>query len=304
MSFTETYPRGVDAKIRETTPGYAEACQAVERLEEIRLPVLSNHQLASLEVAEQLHARALESDVDASVLLELADDVRRKLDALTLANEGLREAQQRAKAHRDSLVSTSTLMAGYGDALNVLLTDLDELAPVEEILTPGAAIASGRVDDHQRLLPLLEAYRDLRAKHFRILDNSTIVEYAEAAVFPDACAAFPLWAPWRSHGYLVDRRPGNDSTKTIRPPWPNDRDSDTRREFRRVAASAEFLVWAHGAGVTLWMPDAEDFEAAQNALRSARSRTARERANDAARTTGDAYWVDPVLKPVARGRLQ
>ncbi|WP_395691518.1 hypothetical protein [Nocardioides sp.] len=290
-TFAERYPRGVDATIRETTPGYRDACRAVERLAGLQPPDVGfTAQHAELELANRLVERAMIGAVSPEETLDLAREVQTDLAAFTVAANGIRHAQSRAKQQRDSLISDTTFIEGYAEALNLLLTEVQDLEPLHELSDAASALSSKRADDYEHFGALASAYQQMRRRHFKMLRDSTNhIQFSEAAVFADPVNEFfEDWPAWRSHGYLVDRRTGLNS-RPIRPPWPSNSDRDSRQEFEQVAGSAEFLAWAVSTGVRLWMPTAAEFEKAQARLRAARA--LEQRPND-----GRSEWMDPHVR--------
>lgn len=300
LTFTETYPHGVDAAIRDSTPGYADACRAVDLLAKLEAPTGGGGSpYMATEISSRLLARALADDLTAQDALTITRDTIAEYSETEATSKAISDARAAAKQHRDNLVGLDAYLTGYAEAFEVLLADLRTLRPLKQILTAEAAIAADRLEDYQRVSDLFAAHQGLRARHFKLLRDHLYnnLELPEAAVFVDVHSFFPHWAPWRTGDSTLITRNGREHTQPVRVPWPTQQHgAAARREFERVAATTEFLVWAvETPTVRLWMPALASFEKAQVKLRSARAIDARQEFDD-----GKSEYMDPVLKPRPR----
>ena len=273
--------------IHNTLPGYVELGEQLERVQRQlsdfhRAAPATGRVATPLSLAAEAIMQAAKSDALPDVTTIVSDTLRRN-EAIDMTAQALVEAERMLKFQRTAVIATGTptVLAALGDAMTQLQQEAETLAPLRQIATPEAAMASERFEDARRLQQILSDYAAIRTEQVRILRDRIGEDFAAkksiAAFVSNVDEIFPLWAVWLSHGYLEHRH--REDRRPVAPPWPSRAHSD----------HATFALWALQHGARLWVPSLEEYQSAAAALR--------ERATQPRTPHNDGDWIDPASLP-------
>lgn len=279
--------------IYDTIPGYREARDSLVTLDGIPMPVTSGALTPTQHLATDLLAHLAEDEP--FNLLDRAAAAMTEIGRVEVARHALVQAREQLNARMRELKASNpdVILAGLNRALIELVAEVRAMQPLHEVTTEAGAIASDRTAEHKHLRAIAPRYTEIRREQLATMrahagDHLGLVEVLFARDLPDH---FPLWAPWRTHGFL--QQEDGHATRNIRPPWPVDDDPRahdlsplSRQNFEKDASTPAFMYWAIDSDVDLWVPTLSEYaEAAQQHSEL----LARERRTEVI----DGQWIDP-----------
>lgn len=247
--------------IYDTIPGYREARDSLVTLDGIPMPVTSGALTPAQHLATDLLAHL--ADDKPFNLLDRAAAAMTEIGRVEVARHALVQAREQVNARLRELKASNpdVILSGLNAALTELVDEVRAMQPLDEVTTEAGAIASDRTTDHKRLRAIAPSYTEIRREQLATMRDHAGDELATPEVLfaRNIPEHFPLWAPWRTHGFL-QQETGN-ATRNIRPPWPVEDDPRShdlsplsRQNFEKDASTPAFLYWAVEAGVALWVP--------------------------------------------------